>query len=91
MRVTRGDLPTGLFINGDSAFNLGPGMMVPTNKAETTDFDFEQSSNRMPIEYAPCICCFMIHLNRYFFLLFYYMSGVPLVSSFDAGVSCGVH
>jgi len=52
IRVSRGDLPEGFFIIGDSAFNLGPGMMVPTNQVETTDFDFEQCSNRMPIEYV---------------------------------------
>jgi len=51
-RIANGELPMGLFINGDSAFNLGPGMMVPTNKEATTDFDFEQSSNRICIECA---------------------------------------
>jgi hypothetical protein len=50
----------GLFINGDSAFNLGPGMMVPTNKEATTDFDFEQSSNRICIE-----CAFGILVRRW--------------------------
>lgn len=50
--IADGGLPEGLFINGDSAFNLGPGTIVPTNKAATTDFDFEQSSNRICIEYV---------------------------------------
>ena len=35
------------FINGDPAFVPGPYMVVPIGDA---DFDFEQSSNRMPIE-----------------------------------------
>jgi hypothetical protein len=50
-RIDAGDLP-GYFINGDSAFVLSKSMVVLTNQLEHTNFDHEQSSNRMFIEYV---------------------------------------
>ena len=52
MRILSGDLPYPFFLNGDNAFVCSCSMMTPVNTVEFTDFDFEQSSNRMPIECA---------------------------------------
>lgn len=45
-----GEFPKEYFLNGDSAFVLSNNMIIPTGKAQFSDFDFEQSSNRMAIE-----------------------------------------
>ena len=61
IRVERGDLPPPFFINGDSAFVLGPSMITPSNNdPELDDYDFYQSSNRMAIE-----CAFGILIRRW--------------------------
>ena len=61
IRVERGDLPPPFFINGDSAFVLSPSMITPSNNdPELDDYDFYQSSNRMPIE-----CAFGILIRRW--------------------------
>ena len=51
-RVKNGDLPDPFFINGDAAFALSNSMITPSGDAALDDFDFHQSSNRMPIECA---------------------------------------
>ena len=51
-RVKDGDLPEPFFINGDAAFALSNSMITPSGDAALDDFDFHQSSNRMPIECA---------------------------------------
>ncbi len=51
-RIIRDELPDPYFFNGDSAFVISRSMITPTNTPEFTDFDFEQSSNRMAIECA---------------------------------------
>ena len=53
-------LPGAYFINGDSAYALGPHMVVPYNIPEYTNFDFYQSSNRMAIE-----CAFGMLIRRW--------------------------
>jgi hypothetical protein len=55
-----GVLDSDFFLNGDSAFNLEEWMMVPCNDGVHGDFDFHQSSNRMPIE-----CAFGILIRRW--------------------------
>jgi hypothetical protein len=57
--ITTKGLPGEYFLNGDSAYPVGPHMVVPFGKAAQTDFDFYQSSNRMPIE-----CAFGILIRR---------------------------
>jgi hypothetical protein len=52
MRVAAGELPYPYFINADNAFVCSQSVITPVNTVEFTDFDFEQSSNRMPIECA---------------------------------------
>lgn len=49
--VNNGALPRPFFLNGDSAFSLSNHMVVPTGGADP-NFDYVQSSNRMPIECA---------------------------------------
>ena len=56
--VAAGKLPQPFFMNGDSAFALSPSMIVPSGFHDV--FDFEQSSNRMPIE-----CAFGILIQRF--------------------------
>ena len=56
--MTKG-LPGEYFLNGDSAYAVGPHMAVPFGKTSQTDFDFYQSSNRMAIE-----CAFGILIRR---------------------------
>ena len=56
--ATKG-LPGEFFLNGDSAYAVGPHMVVPFGKAAQTDFDFYQSSNRMAIE-----CAFGVLIRR---------------------------
>lgn len=51
-RIAAGDLPYPYFLNGDNAFVCSRSMITPVNTMEFTDFDFEQSSNRMAIECA---------------------------------------
>ena len=58
--VLRGELGPNYFVNGDAAFGMVPGMMVPATGPGTDDFNFEQSSNRMPIE-----CAFGILVMRW--------------------------
>ena len=48
------------FVSGDSAFNLTNSMIVPSGDPELDDFDFHQSSNRMPIE-----CAFGVLVKRW--------------------------
>ena len=59
-QVADGKLGDNFFINGDAAFSLGPGIMVPATGPGTDDFNYEQSSNRMPIE-----CAFGILVRRW--------------------------
>ena len=56
--VTAGELPEPFFINGDAAFAMSPSMVTPSGIDDV--FDFEQSSNRMPIE-----CAFGILVQRF--------------------------
>ena len=58
-RIEQGDLEEPFFLNGDSAFNISPSMVTPTGGADD-DFDFYQSSNRMPAE-----CAFGILIRRF--------------------------
>jgi hypothetical protein len=58
--VAQGELPAPFFLNGDSAFTLGPCMITPSGEAALDDFDFFQSSNRMAIE-----CAFGILIRRW--------------------------
>ena len=51
-RIMAGDLGHDYFVNGDAAFCQCRGMIVPATGPGTSDFNFEQSSNRMPIECA---------------------------------------
>ena len=51
MKVAAGELPVEYFINGDSAYVLSNQMIVPCGSAEFSDFDFQQSSNRICIEF----------------------------------------
>jgi hypothetical protein len=51
-RINAGDLPEGYFINGDSVVVISKSMVLPTNQLKRTNFDHEQSSNRMCIEYV---------------------------------------
>ena len=51
-RIKDEDLPEPFFINGDAAFALSNSMITPSGDAALDDFDFHQSSNRMPIECA---------------------------------------
>lgn len=61
MAVDQGALPAPFFLNGDAAFTLSPSMITPSNNdPELDDFDFYQSSNRMPIE-----CAFGILIRRW--------------------------
>jgi hypothetical protein len=53
--IEAGEFPEGYFLNGDSAFVLSNSMIVPTGLAEFQNFDFEQSSNHMAIEYVPSL------------------------------------
>ena len=59
-RIKRGDLPSPFFINGDAAFSLSNSMITPSGDAALDDFDYHQSSNRMPIE-----CAFGILVRRW--------------------------
>jgi hypothetical protein len=58
--VANGELPEPFFINGDNAFVQSNSMMVPANDPSLDDYDFEQSSNRMPIE-----CAFGVLVRRW--------------------------
>jgi hypothetical protein len=60
VRVLDGDLPHPFFINGDNAFVLSNSMIVPSGLPEDDDFDYYQSSSRMPIE-----CSFGILVRRW--------------------------
>ena len=59
-RIENGDLPEPYFINGDNAFSLNQSLICPSGLPEHDDFDFHQSSNRMPIE-----CAFGILVQRW--------------------------
>ena len=59
-RIADGDLPDPYFINGDSAFSLSPSLVCPSTLPEHDDFDYHQSSNRMPIE-----CAFGVLVQRW--------------------------
>ena len=59
-RINNGELPAPYFINADAAFGLSPSMITPSGLPEHDDFDYHQSSNRMPIE-----CAFGILLQRW--------------------------
>ena len=56
--VTAGKLPLPFFINADAAFAVSPSIITPSGVDDA--FDFEQSSNRMPIE-----CAFGILIKRF--------------------------
>lgn len=56
--VAAGELQAPFFFNGDAAFALSRSMVVPSGYND--DFDFEQSSNRMPIE-----CAFGLLIQRF--------------------------
>jgi len=58
--INKGELPIPFFINADSAFQCGPSMRVPSGDPDLDDYDFHQSSNRMPIE-----CAFGILIHRW--------------------------
>lgn len=47
IRIEGGDLPRPFFLSGDNAFTEAPHMVTPVGDS---DYDFYQSSNRMPIE-----------------------------------------
>lgn len=49
--VLNGELPDSFFVSGD-AFSAGPSMVTPSGEPEHDDYDYHQSSNRMPIECA---------------------------------------
>ena len=57
--VAQGELPFPYFINADAAFALSPSVVTPSGGVDD-DFDFEQSSNRMPIE-----CAFGMLIKRW--------------------------
>ena len=59
-RVGDGELPAPYFISGDSAFSFSPSLICPSTLPEHDDFDYHQSSNRMPIE-----CAFGILVQRW--------------------------
>ena len=52
IRIAKGELPAPFFISGDSAFSLTESVITPSGEAQHDDYDFHQSSNRMPIECA---------------------------------------
>jgi hypothetical protein len=58
-RIMNGELPKPYFINADAAFSLSDSVITPSG-GEDDDFDFHQSSNRMPIE-----CAFGILIKRW--------------------------
>ena len=58
--VGAGELPLPFFINGDNAFTQTASMMMPAGTAALDDYDFVQSSSRMPIE-----CAFGILVRRW--------------------------
>jgi hypothetical protein len=60
VRVLNDELPQPFFINGDNAFVLSNSMIVPSGAPEDDDFDYYQSSARMPIE-----CAFGILVRRW--------------------------
>ena len=51
-KIAEGRLPEPYYLNADAAFPCSRSIVTPTGETEFTDFDFEQSSNRMPIECA---------------------------------------
>ena len=60
-QVDAGMLPAPYFFAGDAAFSPTPSMMTPSGGADgLDDYDFHQSSNRMPIE-----CAFGILIRRW--------------------------
>ena len=59
-RIVNGGLPQPFFVNGDAAFSASNSVITPSGKAQHDDFDFHQSSNRMPIE-----CAFGILVRRW--------------------------
>lgn len=59
--IQDGHLPDGFFINADSAFSLTNSIICPSGGAQgLDDFDYHQSSNRVPIE-----CAFGILVRRW--------------------------
>jgi hypothetical protein len=50
--IADGKLDSRYFINGDSAYVIGPQMVVPYGKPAASNFDYVQSSNRICIECA---------------------------------------
>ena len=61
MKISEGKLDKKFFLNGDSAYNAGDNMVTPTSGTrKNDDFNFFQSSNRMPIE-----CAFGILIRRW--------------------------
>ena len=60
VRIANGELPAPFFLNGDAAFALSPSMVTPSGDPALDDYDYFQSSNRMPIE-----CTFGILVRRF--------------------------
>eukprot|EP00965_Chrysotila_dentata_P175570 5796127-Pleurochrysis_carterae.AAC.1 len=60
VKFANGELPQPFFINGDAAFSLSNSLITPSGLKELDAFDFEQSSQRMPIE-----CAFGILVRRW--------------------------
>ena len=58
--VMAGKLPGDFFVSGDAAFSTGPSVITPSGEPAHDDFDYHQSSNRMPIE-----CAFGILVRRW--------------------------
>ena len=51
-RIENHDLPEQFHLSGDNAYRNGPSLVTPGLGARYSDFNFEHSSNRMPIEQA---------------------------------------
>lgn len=59
-RISAGELPYPYFILGDAAFAVSAHLITPTGEKANDNFDFHQSSNRMPIE-----CAFGMLVRRF--------------------------
>jgi hypothetical protein len=57
VEVRAGELPAPFFLNGDAAFTLSNSLLTPSGDPALDAYDFHQSSNRMPIEYAFGMLC----------------------------------
>ena len=59
-KIAQGQLPAPFFLSGDSAFSLSNSMITPSDEPSHDDFNYHQSSNRMPIE-----CAFGLLIRRW--------------------------